>query len=224
MSVKVKICGLGTPAAIEAVNEAGADYAGFVFFPPSPRHLETKDAAGLAAGLDSAIARVALVVDADDDYLDRIMADFAPDIIQAHGSESPARLRRIGALTGCPVWKAIKVRSREDLAGLEAFEAETDALLFDARPPPSMKNALPGGNALSFDWHLLKSAAIRKPFILAGGLDRNNVADAIAITGAAVVDASSGVEQAPGRKDPALIRAFVRAVRAAGKQEKAGVA
>ena len=224
MSVKVKICGLGTPAAIEAVNEAGADYAGFVFFPPSPRHLETKDAAELAAGLDSAIARVALVVDADDDYLDRIMADFAPDIIQAHGSESTARLRRIGALTRCPVWKAIKVRSREDLAGLEAFEAETAALLFDARPPPSMKNALPGGNALSFDWHLLKSAAIRKPFILAGGLDRNNVADAIAITGAAVVDASSGVEQAPGRKDPALIRAFVRAVRAAGKQEKAGVA
>jgi phosphoribosylanthranilate isomerase len=224
MNTGVKICGLTTSAAIEAGNGARADYAGFVFYPPSPRHLETKEAAELAAGLDCAIARVALVVNADDEYLERIMTDFAPAIIQAHGSESPARLRRIGALTGCPVWKAIKVRSRGDLTGLEACEEAAARLLFDARPPSSMKNALPGGNALSFDWHLLKGAAIRKPFILAGGLTVANVAEAITLTGAAVVDASSGVEQAPGRKDPTLIRAFVRAVRAAGKQEKAGVA
>ncbi len=224
MEVRVKICGLTTPAAIRAVNEAGADYAGFVFYPPSPRHLETKAAAELAAGLNSAIRKVALVVDADDDCLDRIMTDFAPAILQAHGAESPARLRQIRARTGCQLWKAIKIRGRGDLAGLDAYEAVTARLLFDARPPAKMKNALPGGNALSFDWHLLDGAAIRKNFILAGGLTPGNVAEAITLTGAAVADASSGVERAPGDKDPDLIKAFVHAARAAGSHEKAGVA
>ena len=210
MSVLVKICGLNDPAAIAAAS--GADFAGFVFFPRSPRHLEPEAAGRLAAALPRAVRRVAVTVDAGDEALAAIVAHLAPDLVQLHGREDPARATEVGRRFGVGTIKALAVSAPEDLDRAADFAGAVDWLLFDARPP-SRPDALPGGNATSFDWTILAGRRLPLPWLLSGGLDAGNVAAAVAASGARAVDVSSGVESAPGRKDPARIAAFLRAAR-----------
>lgn len=210
MSVLVKICGLNAPAAIEAA--ADADFAGFIFFPRSPRHVEPAAAGALAAPLPPRVKRVAVTVDADDAALDAIVAGLAPDLIQLHGRETPARAREIAARLGIGTIKALSVSTAADLEAVAPFADAVDWLLFDAKPP-KRPDALPGGNAVSFDWTLLAGRRFARPWLLSGGLDAENVAEAIRISGATAVDVSSGVESAPGRKDPQRIAAFLAAAR-----------
>lgn len=210
MSVLVKICGLNAPAAVDAA--AGADFGGFIFFPRSPRHVEPGTAGALAARLPARVKRVAVVVDADDDALDAIVAGLKPDLIQLHGKETPARAREIRARLGLGTIKALSVSEPADLDAAAMFADAVDWLLFDAKPP-KRPDALPGGNAVSFDWTILAGRRFAQPWLLSGGLDAGNVAVAIATSGAAAVDVSSGVESAPGRKDPARIAAFIAAAR-----------
>lgn len=213
MSVIVKICGLKTPETLEAAIEAGADWVGFVFFPKSPRHVTLDLAAELGRIVQGRAKKVALSVDADDADLDAIEKALEPDMHQLHGQESPERVNAIRARFGHPVMKAIGIAEAADLDAARAFSAAADWLLLDAKPP---KNAiLPGGNGLPFDWHLLAGLDLQKPFMVSGGLDPANVGKAIAMSRPAGVDISSGVETAPGVKDPAKIRAFVAAARAA---------
>ncbi|MDE1172176.1 MAG: phosphoribosylanthranilate isomerase [Parvibaculaceae bacterium] len=214
MSVKVKICGLTSEEAVTAVSEAGADYAGFVFYPPSPRHLTVEHAAGLAAGLDESILKVALTVDADDRLLDQIMNSLLPDVLQLQGKETPGRVAMLGERYGRAMMKAIGIENEADLGLIAAYREAADLLLLDAKPPKSDRT-LPGGNGLAFDWGLISARRIEEDWLLAGGLTPENVAEAIRVTGAPGVDVSSGVESAPGVKDPALIAAFVRAAKAA---------
>ena len=210
MPAQVKICGLTTPDAVRAA--ARADYAGFVFYPPSPRNLSPQQAAALANALPPAVRRVALVVDTDDASLAALLRDFAADILQLHGDETPARVATIRERFGLPVMKAIAVREAGDVARASAYYAVADRLLFDARPP-ERPGALPGGNAEPFDWRLLAGQTFPLPGMLSGGLTPENVAAAIAISAAPAVDVSSGVEVRPGLKDPAKIAAFISAVR-----------
>lgn len=210
MSVLVKICGLNAPAAVDAA--AGADFGGFIFFPRSPRHVEPGTAGALAARLPARVKRVAVVVDADDDALDAIVAGLKPDLIQLHGKETPARAREIRARLGLGTIKALSVSEPADLDATAVFADAVDWLLFDAKPP-KRPDALPGGNAVSFDWKILAGRRFAQPWLLSGGLDAGNVAAAIATSGATAVDVSSGVESAPGRKDPARIAAFIAAAR-----------
>jgi phosphoribosylanthranilate isomerase len=206
---RVKICGLTDPADVAAAVAAGAAYLGFVFFPRSPRHLDPSRAAALAAGVPPGLCKVALTVDATDAGLDAILAALPADMLQLHGTESPARVTAIKARYGLPVMKAIGVAGPEDMAAIDAYSEVADQLLIDAKPA---KGALPGGNGLAFDWQLLSARKYwRRPWMLAGGLTPDNVAEAIARTGARQVDVSSGVESAPGRKDAGLIRAFLDA-------------
>lgn len=214
MSVRVKICGLRTPEAVAAAAAAGAAYLGFVFFPASPRAVTPEAAAALAARVPAGLARVGLVVDAGDAELDAIASVAAPDLLQLHGAESPERVRAIRARLGLPVMKAVGLRSAEDLPRIAAFEAVADMILVDAKPAPGA--ALPGGNGLAFDWRLLAGRRWARPWMLAGGLTAANVAEAVRLTGARQVDVSSGVESAPGVKDPDRIRAFLAAAGAAG--------
>jgi phosphoribosylanthranilate isomerase len=211
--IQVKICGLRSAASIAAAAEAGARYVGFVFFPRSPRNVAPADAAGLAAGVPEGICKVALTVDADDATLDDILRQVPLDMLQLHGSETPERVAEVKARFGLPVMKAIGVAEAEDLALIDTYSDVADQLLIDAKPP---RNApLPGGNGLSFDWRLLAGRKYwRKPWMLAGGLTPENVAEAVAMTGARQVDVSSGVETAPGVKDAALIHAFLDALHA----------
>lgn len=207
--VRVKICGLRTAADVAAVAAAGAAYAGFVFFPKSLRHLTVEAARDLALAAPEGLCKVALTVDADDATLDRIVEAVPLDMLQLHGHESPDRVAEVKARYGLPVMKAIGVAEEGDLAGLLEMSLVADQLLIDAKPPKGA--ALPGGNGLAFDWRLLVGRKWLKPWMLAGGLTPGNVAQAVRLTGARQVDVSSGVESAPGVKDPAKIVAFVQA-------------
>jgi phosphoribosylanthranilate isomerase len=212
MPVLAKICGLSTSADVRAAAAHGAAYVGFVVFPRSPRHLEPAQAAPLAQEARAAGTKVAAVtVDASDALLDEIVAALRPDLIQLHGRESAERTAAIRARTGRPVVRAFRVAEPADLEEAERFVPVVDRLMFDAAPP---KDALlPGGNGASFEWSMLQGRRFARPWFLAGGLGPANVADAVARSGADAVDVSSGVERAPGVKDPALIEAFLEAVR-----------
>ena len=211
MSVRVKICGLTEPRTVAAAVAEGAAYVGLVFFPKSPRHLEPDAARALAIGVPPGVAKVALVVDPDDDVLEGILRAVPIDMVQLHGAESPARVREIRVRFGLPVMKAVGVAEAADLEAIATYEAVADQILVDARAPKGA--ALPGGNGLSFDWRLIAGRQWQKPWMLAGGLTPANVAEAIRLTGARQVDVSSGVESAPGVKDPARIAAFIAAAR-----------
>ncbi len=211
---RVKICGLSTPESVIASVEAGADYLGFNFFARSPRYVTPQTAATLARLVPDDVLNVALIVDADDATLDAIVAALKPDILQFHGAETPARLVELKTRYGLTVMKAIPISGAADLETAALYHDSADLLLFDAKPPKSMENALPGGNGLAFDWSLLVGQKPETPWMLSGGLDPQNVREAIGITGTEAVDVSSGVESAPGVKDPALIEAFIRAAKA----------
>jgi phosphoribosylanthranilate isomerase len=211
MTTAVKICGLSTAPTLEAAVDAGADYVGLVFFAKSPRNVTVPVAADLAARAGGRVQTVALVVDPSDAALDEIVTDVQPDWLQLHGHETPARVAEIKARYGLPVLKALPIATEADVVAADAWRPVADMLLFDAKPPPDA--TLTGGNGLSFDWRLVAGVARRYPFMLAGGLTPDNVAAAVATTGAAAVDVSSGVETAPGLKDADLIRRFVAAAK-----------
>jgi phosphoribosylanthranilate isomerase len=211
--IRVKICGLRTGADVAAAASAGASYVGFVFYPKSPRNVSFQEAAALAVDVPMGVAKVALVVNANDAFLDDLTAAVPLDMLQLHGSETPTRVAEVKARYGLPVMKAVGIADASDLAQIDAYAAVADQLLIDAKPP---KNAdLPGGNGLAFDWTLL---AGRKywtvPWMLAGGLTADNVAEAVRRTGATQVDVSSGVEGLVGVKDAGLISAFLAAAQA----------
>lgn len=214
MPVEVKICGLSKPDMVEAAIDAGADLIGLVFYPPSPRNVHVEYAAELADMARDKTRIVANTVDAPNELLDAIMMSVDPDFIQAHGNETPERVEAIRALTGKPVIKAIKVREAADIQKASAYEQQASLILFDAKAPDTLINALPGGNGIAFDWTLLDATGGDRPFILSGGLTPDNVARAIKATRAPLVDVSSGVESAPGVKDAALIRKFIEAAKA----------
>jgi len=211
--VLVKICGLSTATTLDVALEAGADAVGFVFFPPSPRHLGYDAARTLGARVKGRAEKVGLSVDADDAMLAAAVAALRPDVLQLHGKETPARVAAIRQRFGLPVMKAIAVEARGDLAAVADYASVADRLLFDARAPREATR--PGGLGRAFDWRLLENLDPGIPFMLSGGLDAGNVAEALRITRARGIDVSSGVERAPGEKDPDKIRAFVRATRAA---------
>ncbi len=207
--VRVKICGLTDAAGVAAAAQAGATYVGFVFFPKSPRNVTLDQARALALDVPMGVAKVALVVDADDATLDALLAQVPIDMLQLHGHESPARVADIRTRYGLPVMKAVGVADADDLAQIDTYGRVADQLLIDAKPPRDA--TLPGGNGLSFDWRLIAGRDWPCPWMLAGGLTPANVAQAVALTGARQVDVSSGVESAPGVKDAARIAAFVAA-------------
>jgi phosphoribosylanthranilate isomerase len=213
MSLIVKICGLSTPATLDAALQAGADMVGFVFFPASPRHLDLARAHQLGAQVRGRAVKVALTVDADDTTLDGIVEALRPDLLQLHGKETVARIHEIRQRFGRPVMKAIGVETSADLAELPGYAAAADRVLFDARPPKDATR--PGGLGVPFDWRLLENLALAIPFMISGGLAASNVHDAVRITRAGGVDVSSSVESAPGVKDLEMIRDFIRAARAA---------
>ncbi|GLS23033.1 N-(5'-phosphoribosyl)anthranilate isomerase [Labrys miyagiensis] len=207
----IKICGLSTPETLEAALAAGADMVGFVFFEKSPRHLSYEKAAELGALVQGRARKIALSVDADDARLDAIAASLQPDGLQLHGKESPERVAAIKARYGVPAYKVIHVSTAADLAAADAYRDVADWLLLETKPP---KDALhPGGNGVTFDWTLLDHLDRRLPFMLSGGLDPANVAEAIRTGHPDGVDVSSGVEDRPGVKNPDKIRAFVKAAR-----------
>lgn len=208
---RVKICGLRDAAGLDAAVASGASYVGLVFFEKSPRHVTLAQAADLAASVPAGIAKVALVVNADDAALDALLAQVPVDILQLHGSESPQRVTAVKARYGLPVMKAVGVAGPDDLAALDTYAQVADQLLVDAKPPKDAD--LPGGNGLAFDWRLIAGRRWSVPWMLAGGLTPLNVAQAVGLTGARQVDVSSGVESAPGVKDADLIAAFCAAVR-----------
>jgi phosphoribosylanthranilate isomerase len=213
MTLRVKICGLSTAATLDVALDAGADAVGFVFFPPSPRHLGYDAARALGARVKGRAEKVALSVDADDAMLAAAVEALRPDALQLHGNETPARVAAIKQRFGLPVMKAIAVEARGDLAAIAGYVGVADRLLFDARAPREATR--PGGLGKAFDWRLLENLDPGIPFMLSGGLDADNVAEALRVTRARSVDVSSGVERSPGEKDPDKIRAFVRAARAA---------
>jgi phosphoribosylanthranilate isomerase len=212
MSLIVKICGLSTRETLDTALEAGADMVGFVFFPPSPRHLSLETARDLGRAVKRRASKVALTVDADDATLDNIVETLQPDLLQLHGHETVARLRDIKQKFGLPVMKAIPVETSADLASLPGYAAVADRILFDARAPKDATR--PGGLGAVFDWHVLEGLDLKLPFMVSGGLHAGNVAEAVRVTRAGGVDVSSGVESAPGVKDVEMIRAFIRAARA----------
>lgn len=208
--IRVKICGLRTAADVQAVARAGAAYAGFVFFAKSPRNLSIAEAKLLALAAPPGLAKVALVVNADDAALDAILAEVPIDMLQLHGAETPERVAEVRDRFGLPVMKAVGLSGEADLAAIMEYSLVADQLLIDAKPGSGTD--LPGGNGLAFDWRLLVGRRWLRPWMLAGGLGPHNVADAIKLTGAAQVDVSSGVESAPGVKDHAKIAAFIAAL------------
>jgi phosphoribosylanthranilate isomerase len=207
--IRVKICGLTRPDDVLAVADAGAAYAGFVFFPKSPRNVTVETARTLAVEVPMGVAKVALVVNADDAFLDAITGRVPIDILQLHGDETPERVAEVRSRYGLPVMKAVGVADAEDVAALDVYSDVADQILVDAKPPKH--SDLPGGNGVSFDWRLISARRWSKPWMLAGGLTPDNVAEAIALTGARQVDVSSGVEASPGIKDAGLIRDFIQA-------------
>ena len=205
--ISVKICGLTRPDQIAATAAAGARYIGFNFFPKSPRFVTPDQAAGLMLDVPVGVAKVALVVNASDDQIATILDATTTDMIQLHGAETPARVAEVKARFGLPVIKAIGIATADDVAQIDAFGAVADQLLVDAKAPKGA--ALPGGNGLTFDWRLIKRKYWPCPWLLAGGLTPDNVAEAIARTGARQVDVSSGVESAPGQKDAGMVARFI---------------
>ncbi len=208
---QVKICGLKTQAALEAALEGRADYVGLVFFPPSPRNISPTAAKELAAMARGRARVVALLVDADDAWIDAVVAAADPDFLQLHGDETPQRVGEVRRRWGKAVIKAVKAKTEADVRAAQAYRGVADILLFDARPPEGADR--PGGHGTPFDWSILGAAA--HPFMLSGGLTPDNVAEAIRATGAEMVDVSSGVERAPGVKEPELIRRFLEAAKGA---------
>lgn len=215
MPTDVKICGLSTPETVTAALAAGADLVGFVFFPKSPRNVSTATAKELARIARGKAKIVALIVDAEDALIDEITSEVAPDFFQAHGGETPERIAEINRRSGRPVIKAIKIKSDADVAQAKAYETTAALILYDAKAPETLKNALPGGNGIAFDWTLVGSGKALASFILSGGLNPGNVAEAVKVTGAGIVDVSSGVEKSPGIKDITLIREFIAAAKGA---------
>src|ERR1017187_10456205 len=212
MSLIVKICGLSTRETLDVALDAGADMVGFVFFAASPRHLSLEVARDLGKQAGRRASKVALTVDADDATLANLIEALQPDILQLHGRESVARLRDIKQKFGLQVMKAIAVETPADLASLPGYAAVADRILFDARAPKEATR--PGGLGAVFDWHVLENLDLKLPFMVSGGLNAGNVAEAVCVTRAGGVDVSSGVERAAGVKDPEMIRAFIRAARA----------
>jgi phosphoribosylanthranilate isomerase len=222
MPISIKICGLRTPDTLDVALHAGADMVGFVFFPPSPRHVDDTTARLLGARVKGRALKVALSVDADDDMLAASIEALAPDLLQLHGNETPKRVLAVKSRFRLPVMKAIAVASRDDLACVADYAEVADRLIFDARAPRDATR--PGGLGKPFEWRLLANLDPRVAFMLSGGLTPDNVGEAIAVAGAGAggVDVSSGVERAPGEKDAGLIRAFIRAARAAPDAAGAG--
>jgi len=212
MSLLVKICGLSTPETLAVALDAGADMVGFVFFPPSPRNVSLETARALGSRVNGQARTVALTVDADDTLLASIVDALKPDMLQLHGHETPQRIAAVRESFGLPVTKVLAIEAKSDLAAIPNYTSVADRLLFDARPPREATR--PGGLGKAFDWLLLEDLHLSIPFILSGGLHAGNVAEALRITHADGVDVSSGVESAPGVKDPEKIRAFIRAARA----------
>lgn len=217
MAVKVKICGVRTPVIIEEAAAEGADFIGLVLFEKSPRHVEVEEARVLAAIARGKIGTVAVLVDPDDALIDKVAGRIRPDLLQLHGSETPERVAAIKARTGLPAMKAIGVRDAADTAKAAAFAKIADMILFDTKPAPD--SSVPGGAGIAFDWTLLRDASA--PFALSGGLNPDNVGEAIALTGASLVDVSSGVESARGEKDAGLVRSFIHAAKEATPQKRA---
>ena len=213
MSVEAKICGINGPEAMRAAVDGGAAYVGLVFYPPSPRYVTQAAAAALAALAPAPVVKVGLFVDIGDDVLAEVLARVPLDLVQLHGAESPERVRAIKASTGLAVMKAVKIAAADDVTAAKAYFGAADRLLFDAKAPPDLAGALPGGNALMFDWELLGGRHWPCQWMLSGGLDADNVAEAVGISGAAAVDVSSGVEDRPGVKSSARIKRFLDAVR-----------
>lgn len=212
MTVTAKICGIKDAAAMQSTVDNGAGFAGFVFYPQSPRSITPGTAAKLAAMAPEGLSKVGLFVDPDNLLLSQVLGEVPLDILQLHGEESPGRCEEIRDLYDVPVMKAIKVAKLEDVDAANDYSAVVDWLMFDAKAPDSNPDALPGGNAMAFDWTLLAGWVWPVPWMLAGGLNADNVAAAVSRSGAEFVDVSSGVESAPGQKDPAEIERFLKAV------------
>ena len=212
MTVTAKICGINDPEAMRAAIAGGASHVGLVFYPPSPRAVNPGEAMALSAVVPERVQKVGLFVDPEDDQIDKTLFVVKLDMLQLHGDETPDRVRDLKARTGKKVMKVIKVSEPEDLVRAEAYVRIADALMFDAKPPKGMKDALPGGNAVSFDWRILSGRKWPLPWMLAGGLTKDNVATAVELSGAPIVDTSSGVEDVPGHKNVDKIAEFLRAV------------
>lgn len=217
MSLTVKICGLSTPETLDAALDAGADMVGFVFFPPSPRHLQFDDARALGQRVRGRAQKVALTVDAEEEYIAAVIKALQPDVLQLHGFESADRVEALRLTFGLPVMKALPIAVKGDLDRIARYATVADRLLFDARAPRDATR--PGGLGNTFDWHLLEDVHANVPFMLSGGLDVDNIGEALRITRASGIDVSSGVERAPGVKDVDKIIAFVRAARRAAAQQ-----
>jgi len=213
VTLESKICGISDAPALEAAVTGGARWIGFVFFPRSPRAVTPEQAAALAAQAAGRIERVGLFVDPDDALLEETLRRVPLEMLQLHGAETPRRVGEIRARWKLPVMKAVKIARAEDLAAVADYAGVVDRILFDAKAPKEMAGALPGGNALAFDWRLLAGRRWPKPWMLSGGLKPENLAEAVSLTGANAVDVSSGVEERPGVKDPARIRAFLDTAR-----------
>ncbi|RAZ75233.1 phosphoribosylanthranilate isomerase [Mesorhizobium atlanticum] len=213
MTLDIKICGLKTDAAMAAALAGGASHVGFIFFPKSPRYVEPAEAGRLRVAARGKALAVAVTVDADDEFLDNIVAKMQPDMLQLHGSETPDRVAELKARYGLPVMKVFSVSEAADLERIQPFVGIADRLMFDAKPPKGSE--LPGGNGVAFDWRILTGLDAGLDYMLSGGLNAANIGDALRLANPPGIDVSSGVESAPGVKDPALIEQFFRAVRAA---------
>ena len=212
MTVTAKICGINDPEAMRVAITGGASHVGLVFYPSSPRAVNPGEAMALSTVVPERVQKVGLFVDPEDDQIDKTLFVVKLDMLQLHGDETPDRVRYLKARTGKKVMKVIKVSEPEDLVRAEAYVRIADALMFDAKPPKGMKDALPGGNAVSFDWRILSGRKWPLPWMLAGGLTKDNVATAVELSGARIVDTSSGVEDVPGHKNVDKIAEFLRAV------------
>ena len=212
MGVSAKICGLNTLESVAAAVSGDAGFIGFVFFPPSPRYVAPDKAAALSRAVPPTVTTVGLFVDASDDVIAETLRTVNLDMLQLHGNESPDRVRELGGRFGLETMKAIKVESAADVEAASEYDESADWLLFDAKAPRDMEGALPGGNAVTFDWRLLRGWSRKRPWMLSGGLDADNVSEAASISGAVVVDVSSGVEDRPGSKNPRLIERFLDTV------------
>ena len=209
MPVKVKICGLSTPETLDATLKGGASHVGFVFFAKSPRNLTVEKAAALAARVEGRAKIVGLFVNPDADQIDRVRAQVRLDVVQLHGEERPDTVARIAMTSGLDVWKALPVRTKRDLNEVQNYRDAAALILYDAKPPAG--SDLPGGNGLRFDWELLRGHRHPIPWALSGGLDASNIAEAVRVTNAPLLDVSSGVESSPGVKDMDKIAAFLKA-------------
>ncbi len=213
MPIEVKICGVNSTEAARAAVEGGASFIGLVFYRPSPRFVTPVRAAEIAEAVPAGVRRVGLFVDAEDALIGEAVGKAKLDLLQLHGAETPARVAALKARFGVHAMKAIRIAGPEDVSMAERYLEVADWLLFDAKPPATMTKALPGGNALSFDWRLIARHPWPLPWMLSGGLNAANLAEAVATSGAVVIDVSSGVEDRPGHKDPRRIAAFLEAAR-----------